>query len=254
MGRLKGLLIIRNRTNQMRGSRMSQNRAGKWARRAVWITLAAVFTFGCNPLATFSFLTNPEPIKDAQYPLEFKEGPKKGKDVVVAVFVTSAPGIGPVFAGSEVKLASEIAKKLPEMAKENKQKIVVIEPSAVNQFKIKNPTWKQGMHPSTWGKKLNADFVLDIQLEKMSLYQPGSLNTIYEGQADVNVDVYDVDAGPGEAKYNYVHVFKYPSTGVLDASTIPVTRFKQDYLERLAAEICRKHIRHKEASEIGDYK
>src|ERR1700722_14324126 len=87
--------------NTNEGSGMSQKRIGKWARRAVWITLAAIFTFGCNPLATIAFLTNGEPIKEAQYPLEFKEGPKKGKEVVVAVFVTSAPGIGPVFAGSE---------------------------------------------------------------------------------------------------------------------------------------------------------
>jgi hypothetical protein len=232
---------------------MSQNKVGKWARRAIWLTLAAIFTFGCNPLATIAFLTNPEPFKEAQYPLEFKDGPKKGKEVVVAVFVTSAPGIGPVFAGSEASLASNIAKKLPEMAKENKQKLVVIEPSVVNQFKIKNPNWKRGMHPSEWGRKLYADFVVDIQLEKMSLYQAGSLNAIYEGQADVTVDVYDVDAGPTEPKYNYVLPFKYPHTGYFDASTIPVNRFKQDYLEHLATEISMRHIKHKEGNEIGDH-
>jgi hypothetical protein len=233
---------------------MSQNQVGKWARRAVWFTLAVVFTFGCSPLATLSFLTDPEPVKKAEYPLEFKDGPKKGKEVVVAVFVTSAPGIGPVFAGSEQKLASEIAKKLPDMSKENKPKLVVLDPALVNKFKMNNPTWKKGMHPSEWGKKLGVDYILDIQLEKMSLYQQGSLNAIYEGQADVNVDVYDVDAGPTEPKYNYVHVFKYPSTGVLDASTIPVNRFRQDYLEHLATELARKHVAHKEAAGVADYK
>ena len=146
----------------------------------------------------------------------YADGPKKGKEVVVAVFVTSAPGIGPVFAGSEASLASNIAKKLPEMAKENKQKLVVLDPALVNKFKMNNPNWKL-MHASEWGKKLGADFVLDIHLEKMSLYQPGSLNQLYEGQADVTADVYDVDAEPlqvnsDEPKYNYVHPFKYPRT------------------------------------------
>lgn len=232
---------------------MSQNQLGRWAKRAVWFTFAAVFTLGCNPLSTLSFI-NGEPIKEAEYPLVFKEGPKKGKDVMVAVFVSSAPGVAPTFAGSEAALASNISKKLPEMAKDIKPKLLVYEPALVNKFKMNNPTWKQGMHPSEWGRKLGVDFVFDIQLDKMSLYQPGSLNAIYEGQADVNVDVYDVDAGPMEPKYSYIHAFKYPRTGYFDASTIPVNRFKQDFLEHLAAEICRKHIKHKEASEIGDYK
>jgi hypothetical protein len=202
------------------------------------------------------FPTPPDHIKIADYPLVFKDGPKKGKESVVAVFVSIAPGIGPVFAGSEGKLASEIAEKLPQMAKESKQKVVVLEPALVNKFKLNDPNWKQ-MHPSEWGKKLGADFVLDIHLEKMSLYQPGSLNQLYEGQADVTADVYDVDAEPlqvnsDEPKYNYVHPFKYPHTGAFDAGTIPQNRFKQDYLEHLAAELAMKHIDHKQGSAIVD--
>ena len=231
---------------------MSQNQLGKWIRRTVWFTLAAIFTLGCNPLATLSFLTNPEPQKPAEYPLVFKDGPKKGKDVVVALFVSSAPGIGSVFAGSEGKLASDIAKKLPEMAKENKPKVSVLEPAMVNQFKMKNPNWKL-MHPSEWGRKLQVDFVLDIRLDKMSLYQPGSLDQIYEGQADVTVDVYDVDAGPAEPKWNYVHVFKYPHAGVMAVDMVPQSRFKQDFLENLARELCTKHVAHKEAIGIADH-
>ena len=53
---------------QWGGSRMSQNQAGKWARRAVWFTLAAVFTLGCNPLATLSFLTQSDPVKTSRLP------------------------------------------------------------------------------------------------------------------------------------------------------------------------------------------
>jgi hypothetical protein len=229
------------------------SRAGKWARGAVWGTVLAIFTLGCNPLSTLSFLTNPEPLKPAEYPLVFKEGPKKGKDpVTVALFVTSSSNIGPTFAGAEGRLAYGIAKELPEMAKEgdSHHKLVVLEPSAVNKFKMHNPNWKL-MHPTEWGKKLNVDFVIDIQLEKMSLYQKQSANLVYEGQAEVDISVYDVDAGL-EPRYNYVLAFKYPHTGVLDASFIPPERFKQDYLEHLATEICMKHAAHKTAIGIAD--
>ena len=86
----------------------------------------------------------------------------------------------------------------------------------------------------------------------MSLYQPGS-HQILEGQAEVTVDVYDVDAGPGEPKYNYVHPFQYPkNTGIIGPSWQPVNRFKHEYLEHLAAELCMKHITHKEVPGIAD--
>ena len=236
------------------GSRMSQNQATRWARRAVWLTFAAVLTIGCSPLSTVAFLWGDPPAKPAEYPLVFDKGPKKGKEVTVALFISSAPGIGPVFAGTEGKLAYDIAKKLPEFAKESKptQKIVVYDPALVNKFKMNHPTWKQGMHPSEWGRKLGVDFVLDIRLEKMSLYQPGSLNQLYEGQADVNVDVYDVDAGAGEPKYSYVLPFTYPRTHPVIVDSMPQNRFKQDFLEHLAAEISMKHVEHKISSGIAE--
>lgn len=230
------------------------SRAGKFARVAVWGTLVAVFAFGCNPLSTLSFLTNPEPIKAAEYPLVFDKGPKKSKEqVVVALFISTSPGVGPSFAGVEGKLAYGIAKRLPEMCKEGdtKHKVVVIDPATVNKFKMNNPNWKL-MHQSEWGKKLGVDFVIDIQIDKMSLYQPGSTNLLYEGQAEIDISVYDVDAGATEPKYNYILPFKYPHTGVLDASFIPKERFKQEYLEHLATEICMKHVAHKTAIGIAD--
>jgi hypothetical protein len=237
-----------------RGSRMSQNQPGKWARCVVLCILAATLPIGCNPFATYSNIgPQPEPIKQADYPLVFKDGPKKGKDVVVAVFVSSTPEIRKEFEGCEGQLVSDTAKRLQEMARENKQKLVVLDPTLVNKFKKKNPTWNS-MYPNQWGKELGVDYVLDIHLNKMSLYQPGSQNQFYEGQTEVAVDVYDVDAGIAEPKYNYVYPFKYSQTGVANATSIPLIRFKYDFLDHLAAELAMKHVAHKVDSEIADDK
>jgi hypothetical protein len=235
---------------------MSLRHIGHWARYTVWCTLAAMFALGCNPLATVSFLTQSDPVKPAEFPLTYDKGPKKDKEVVVALFVSCAPGISPSLAGSEGKLASDMAKKLPEMAKAAKRptKMTVVEPSQVNTFKMKNPNWKQ-MHPSEWGKKLNADFVMEIRIEKMSLYKSGNLSLLYEGEAEVNVDVYEVDGGTAQApKYTYVNPFKWPHTGFLASDSIPESRFKQDFLEHLAMELCMKHVEHKQASGIAEEK
>src|SRR4029079_10427840 len=146
---------------------MNRNRTFRWARRAIWGTLAVVLTIGCNPLATIGFLTYKDTVAQAKYPFVEKEGRKKDKEeITVALFVKQASGLSFEFAGADGTIAAEMARKIPELAKENKhkQKVVVIPTAQVNKFKMNNPTWKD-MHPSAWGKALNVDYVLDIHLD-----------------------------------------------------------------------------------------
>jgi hypothetical protein len=221
-------------------------------RRAGW--LASLFAIlSLQSCKTYSGGMGSEPYKEARYPLVSKEDAKKSKEVVVALFIDTTPEIGPEFAQCEETLATDLAKKFRDFSKDQGDKLTVIDPQRIKKYLSKTPNWL-AMHPSHWGRDLGADYVIQIKLEKMSLYQPDSLNAIYEGQGDIEVDVYDVNSGPAEPKYNYVHVFKYPSTGVVDAAALPVGRFKQDCLEHLAAEIAMKHMRHKEPAGIGDYK
>ena len=227
-------------------------RTYRWARRAVWGTLAVVMTIGCNPITMISFLTHKDVKLPAKYPLAYPEDEKRDKDeeVQVAVFVSQGTGQSFEFAGADGTLANEIAKKLPEMAKENKQNLVVIPPAQVNRFKMNNPNWKL-MHPAERGKKLGADFVLVVHLERMSLFQPGSQNSFYEGRADVTVDTYRVDKGQEEPQ-TYTHGFCYPKTGFTDASSKPVSAFRRLFLENLAVELARYHVDHKPSSGIAE--
>jgi hypothetical protein len=222
----------------------------RWARRAVWGTLAVVLTIGCNPLATIGFLTYKDPVQPARCPFVPKEGAKKDDEIKVALFVSQSTGQSFDFAGAENTIASEMARKIPELAKENKQNIEVIPSSKVNQFKFKNPTWKD-MHASAWGKALGVDYVLEIHLDKLSLYQPGSRNQLYEGRAEVSVFMYDVAEGVAEPK-SYTHPFSFPKTGFRDATSIPLGTFKKDFLERLALELAEQHIDHKTRSGIAE--
>jgi hypothetical protein len=165
------------------------------------------------------------------------------------VFVSQGTGQSFEFAGAEDVIASELAKRMPELAKENKQKLEVIPPAQVKKFKYNNPNWKNE-NPVVWGKKLGADYVLDIHISKMSVYQPGSLKALYEGRAEIEVQMYNVEAG-GEPEY-YVHPFAYPKTGVRDATSIPLGTFKKAFLERLAVEIAQYHIDYKADSGIAE--
>lgn len=226
-------------------------RTYRWARRAVWGTFAIVCMIGCNPLATIGFLTYKDPVRPAKYPLISKDGPKKDKEEVkVALFVQQGTGQSYEFAGAENSVTSELARKLEELAKENKQKVTVIPSSKVNEFKFKNQSWRQ-MHGSAWGKALGVDYVLEIHLDKMRLYQPGSKDQLFEGRAEVSWQLYDVEAGAVEPKYD-VYPFSYPKTGFRDATSIPVGTFRKEFLERLAMELAQQFIDHRPSSGIAE--
>ena len=103
---------------------MNRNRVGKWARRAVWGTLLAVAAIGCNPLNIAGFIFARDDMRPAPHPLAFdKEGAKKDKEeIVVLILPQLAPGYAQPFVNADRELAEKLAKLLPEMAKENKDK------------------------------------------------------------------------------------------------------------------------------------
>jgi hypothetical protein len=229
------------------------NRTGKWAKRAVWLTLAAVLSFGCSPLTSIAFLLHKDDKVPAKYPLRHKDekdAPKK--EAITVAILTSQQGAGgdPEFARVDQQLARDLAKLLPEFARPTKQKIEVVPPSKMDQFKLSNRNWRS-MRASEIGKKLGADFVLDIALSRISIYQPGSANQIYEGRAEVSVDVYDV-SDAGEPIHHYIHNFLYPKAGFRDATTIPAGQFRMEYVGQLAKELALYHVEHPPSTGIAE--
>lgn len=228
----------------------------RWVGRvAVWGTLVAVLSFGCNPLQMIAFMMHKDDLMPARCPLPAKrdaDGDKKKEPVKVAVFCTFAHTPPIDFASSDRELAALIVKRFPEIHKASghKDKIEFISMAEVDKFKIAHPSWK-AMHPSAWGKKLGVDYVIEYTLNGMQLYQPATRNQIYEGRAEVTIDVYDTDK-PGEAPlHSTMHGFSYPKGMVRDASAVPATRFKQMYLESLSVELIHYHIEYKLSDDIA---
>lgn len=236
---------------------MNRSTFGKWARRAVWGALLAVAAIGCSPLQIIGFLGAREEKEPAQCPLTFaKDGPKKDKEeVVVLVLPHVVQNAGPTFFSIERELASELGRVLPEMAKENKdknsRKVKVLPNAQVDKFKRENPDWKK-YNAGELGQKLGADFVLDIELSNLRLYQPNTaFEKIYEGHAEVNVIVTEVTAtGDGKIQ-DYPLSFSYPKGTIRDGSAISESAFKKEYIGHLAIEIAERHVDHKRGDGIA---
>lgn len=232
---------------------MARTVAGRWWKRGVWAALAVVGTIGCNPLSTIAFLTHRDEPVPAPYRLRPAEGEKadKEKEIKVLVLCEHATGVTFEFAGADRELAGMMAKRLPELAKENKDKLAVVPAAELDKFKMKNPDWR-GMRPARIGKALGADYVLDVNVGNVNVYQPGSGRKIYEGRAEVEVEVYDTTAPAADGPlHHYTHPYLYPKSGMKVVEDVPLNRFKQEFLERLALELARKHVDYKQAATIG---
>lgn len=237
---------------------MNQNRSklAKWYCRAVWAGLVVVASIGCNPLNTIAFMFAKDEKVPARYPLAFaKDGPKKDKDEVQVLLLPHvAPGSSPTFFNTERELAAELARVLPEMAKENKNKVKlkIVSPAQVDKFKAANSNWRK-MTAGEVGHKLGADFVLEIELSRLRLYQPDTgMERIYEGRAEVTVNIYEIDADGGKFKDSYPISFAHPRDRMIrSASMMSESEFKKQYIENLAVEIAHRHVDHKASNAIG---
>jgi hypothetical protein len=218
--------------------------------------LVSVPAGGCSPLQFAALVLARDEKVEAQSPLTFdKKSPKKDKDEIVVLLLPHqlTQGSKSDYVTADRDLAEKLAKTLPDLAKENKdkKKVRVLTPVQVDKFKTGNPHWKQ-MSAGEIGAKLEADFVLEIELTQVQLYQPNTPVTdrIYEGRADVAVNVYEVDASGGTLKDHYTLTFTYPrGPGMIQpASALSVGEFKQKYIENLAVEIAQRHVDHKKSN------
>lgn len=233
---------------------MNATRVGKWAKRAVWLTLAAVMTIGCNPLQTAAFIFHKDDKVPAKYPLRPKEkdNPKHDKDVELKVLILcdQRQGLPLDFAGTDRELAAVLTRVLPELAQANKDKITVVPAAQVAKYQAGHPDWrhKNGVEI---GKALGADCVLQVYLAHASLFQAGTRDQLYDGRAEVEVNVYDVAVGKGSEQH-YLHPFAYRPNQSPDRDQINPAAYKQGFLERLAVEIAWKHVEHPMSDGIAE--
>jgi hypothetical protein len=102
------------------------------------------------------------------------------------------------------------------------------------------------MDPVDVGKHFQADFVIDLEIGNLSLYEPGSANQLYRGQVDeINVRVVDVEKPEEGPIYEEAYSCSYPKT----RGPVPVTDgnargFRQAFLSHIAKELSWRFTAH----------
>lgn len=196
--------------------------------------LATLVGIGCNPLTGAYFLL---------FGVEDRVPPKfqlaKGGSEVTVLVLTSMPHESKTeLLGVERQLAAAMGRRLDEACKTNKEKVSVVPAQKVDEYKSTHPNWKS-MTPADIGKRFGADYVLELEVTGMSLYETGSRQRLYRGRCGISMAVFDVSKPNDEAVFRQQYTTEYPKTrGPIPADDdTSLDKFRELFLARVATDL-----------------
>jgi hypothetical protein len=205
------------------------------------LVVAALCT-GCNIMAMpFFLLPGMEPKHDAQCKLSADD---KDKEVKVVLLATTGLETRPEFLRVDRELSRLLAHHLQEGFKTNKEKVTVVPTSQVEKYKDEHPNW-QALEPHEIGAHFDADYVINLEIGSVTLYEPGSSGTLFRGGAEISLDVVDVHK-PGEGPiYKEEYRCQYPKVrGPISVGDSSPAQFRQLFLNYVARELSWRFTAH----------
>jgi hypothetical protein len=133
--------------------------------------------------------------------------------------------------------ARHISQRVSEKLVEHVKGIDVVNPREVDNW----------VDESDWGdfrelaEAVHADLVVHIELDDFELYKG---KTLYQGQAVVNVAVYDMRKKGKEVWHGSIGEVLYPTNSGIPAQDKPVQQFEREFVEVVAEKIAVNFYRH----------
>jgi hypothetical protein len=211
-------------------------------RRALAGLLAMLLLgLGCNPLlAPFQLFNMGDGHRPSEF--EFYEKAKKAKhkdEITVAVLCYPGRTLAPEFIGSEQEIAKMFTIQVKAAFDSNKEKVKLVLLSDVEKFKRNHEDWKE-MEASDICKYLKADYLIDMELASLSLYEPRSNQQLYRGQVRVNVKISDCDKNADDLFPAKPFEHQYPlGDQPIDASSVSPDAFRQKFFAKIATGLTR---------------
>src|SRR5262245_23002127 len=217
--------------------------------RLACVMLAAAIGFGCNLMSLPFFLaTGMDPKHDPDCKLASSD---KEKEVKVVLLAYSGLETRPEFLRVDRELCSLLSRQLQKDFKENKEKVKVVSTGQVEKYKDEHPNWK-AIGPAEIGKYFDADYVIELDIEAMSLYEQGSGNQLFRGRGNIQISVIDVSKPDEEPIYQRTYVAEYPKArGPIPVSDGNAKQFRQAFLAQVAKEMSWRFTAHSTSDDIS---
>jgi hypothetical protein len=215
---------------------------GRCRRLAGLVLMAALATTGCNMLALpFFLIPGMEPKIDPKCKLASED---KEKEVKVVLLASTALETRPEFLRVDRDLSRMVVTNLQETFKKNKEKVTVVPISQIEKYKDDHPNW-HALDPEEIGQHFKADYVINLEIDAITLYEPGSSNTLFRGRTEISLAVVNVKDPKEGPIYKEEYTCEYPrAKGPVPAGDSNPAQFRQRFLGVVAREISWRFTAH----------
>lgn len=206
------------------------------SRNLILVLVLACLSMGCGP-ASLAFLIYPFVDDRIQPRCKLAKDDKEITVVIAARFENLE--VRPEVQPTDQELAETLAQELRKRTKENKEKVKVVPPLRVRPYLSKVKNWDAAELVQV-GERFQADYVISLTIQNLSLVMPNSYNSLYQGKADVDVAVYDVHQPALEAIIlRQPFRCEYPTSRPIDSSGSSPSQFRQMFTNRMARDLAR---------------
>jgi hypothetical protein len=200
------------------------------------LLLIGMFVAGGCDIPTLTYFLMPQ---DSFYPPECEALKDPPKEIKIAFLGYVGAETRTEFLRADRDVCDLLVQILRKRYAESKTKITVVNPSEVEAFKDKNPDWRT-MGIQKIGDYFKADYAINLDFDKLSLYPPKSNNNeLLLGQAEISVQVFDVKK-PGEYPvFRKVLPCTYPRTGPVPIFDVNENQFRSEFHCFMVKELAR---------------
>jgi len=208
----------------------------RWRLRIIaGVMVLAGAGIGCNPFNLAYFLSG-GPEAKVEPKLKLAE---KDHEVTVLILAYSTADVQAEQAGIDRQLATTVQRQMQDRCQANKEKVKIVPVHKVEKYKADHPGWKS-MGAAEIGRQFYADFVVDLEIARLGLYEPGSHRQLLKGNCKIDISVLDVRKPQDGAALRVSITVTYPKSrgpqSLMDDNNID--KFRDDFVTRMASEIC----------------
>ncbi|HTU89375.1 MAG TPA: hypothetical protein VMF69_04685 [Gemmataceae bacterium] len=217
-------------------------------RQTIFLTLwGSILIAGCSFPQSLYFI-----MPEAKDPAELKRlASEDKKEVKVVLWTYMALDPREEFIQADRLLAVKLADEIHRISEENKEKVTIEKPNLVEQYKSRHPNW-QALELTQVGHDFNADYVINLEIDKLSLYEPKAYQQIYRGQTEIQVSVLDMQHPDDLQSKEFTD--RYPADARGDMTPFEITQhaFRDKFLEHVAKRLAFYFVEHKRRTKMVD--
>ncbi len=215
-------------------------------RRAIFLSLwGTVLLAGCS-LQSLYFIM-PEAKDPAGLIRLADEDRKKEVKVVLWTYMNLDPR--EEFIQADRHLAIKLAEEIRRLSDENNEKVTIVKPNLVEQYKSRNPNWKS-YELTKVGHDFNADYVIELEIDKLSLYEPKANNMLFRGQTEIQVSVVDMKNPDDVHSMEFNDRFPSEARGDMTPLDESPRLFRDKFLEHVAKKLSFLFVEHRRRNKM----